>query len=819
MDYKTEENIIYSNDILSNSNGAFENCIGTLEFDKILEKLCVFAPFPACVDIIKHMRPSVSYNNICEMQKETSEARDLILKKGAPSFYGVVDITDTVFRAKKGASLNTHELLSVAEVLRCVSSLVGYFGNTVNEASSLFKFSSRLIPNKFLYETITNAIIGEDIISDNASGELYDIRRKIKNIGNKVRESLQKYIMSPQYSKVLQENIVTIRNGRYVLPVKAEYKNEINGLVHDTSASGATLFIEPMTVVEANNELRVLSAREAAEIEKILYRLTSEVLRFSDVIENDFKCLLEIGVVFAKAELSSSMDATSPIINQKKIIELIKARHPLLDKDKCVPIDISVGKKYKMLVITGPNTGGKTVSLKTLGLFSLMAQSGLHIPCAEGSTVPVFTSILADIGDEQSIEQSLSTFSAHMVNIVGILSRLDENSLVLFDELGAGTDPVEGAALAQAILERVRDVGALCGATTHYAELKVYALETDGVSNASCEFDIETLSPTYKLTIGIPGRSNAFAIAQRLGISNSVIDSANEFIPGQSRRFEEVVSELEETRSRLEKERASVKKLREQLTEEKEAAKKDREELNLKISVLEENAEKEARKLIDSAKATSDYILEEMNELRRKKDAEDFAKAIADSKAKVSDKIKSTNDKLGLNLEKAQSIYKPSREFQVGDDILVFDLKKEGKITKIDKDFYFVKIGYAKLKTSSDNLRLLSDIEDDMPKQKSKNKFQRKNGGSMSTPAVSARISAEIDVRGMIGDDAWMAVDKYIDEALLANLPSVTVIHGKGTGALRQAIQSRLRRDKRVDSIRNGAYGEGDSGVTVITLK
>ncbi|MBR5309335.1 MAG: endonuclease MutS2 [Clostridia bacterium] len=819
MNSNLEENRIFTSDSVNSiAFDGFKKAVVTLEFDKILNMLSDCAPFEGCEETIKEIMPSVSRDFIVTMQKQTTEAKNLVMTKGAPSFCGIKDISNALFRADKGASLNTIELLAVADVLRATSSIIHYFGETVSPDSTLYEFSSRLVPNKYLHESITNAIIGEDMIADTATSELYDIRRKMKIAGNKAKDSLQRYV-SGEYSKYLQENIITMRNGRYVIPVRAEYRNEIKGLVHDTSASGATLFIEPMAVVEANNELRVLEVKEEAEIEKILFHLTTEVSRFSEILKTDYSILCDLGVVFAKAELSFRMNASSPIVTSRKTINLKKARHPLLDKEKVVPIDVSIGNGYKMLVVTGPNTGGKTVTLKTLGLFSLMAQSGLHLPCEDGSVVPVFTNILADIGDEQSIEQSLSTFSAHMVNIVDILAKVNESSLVLFDELGAGTDPIEGAALAEAILERIRSIECLCAATTHYAELKAYALETDGVSNASCEFNLETLRPTYKLTIGLPGRSNAFAIAQRLGIDETIISAANDFVPGASRRFEEVVNELENARSGLEAEREQARKLKEELREAKEKAKKDREELNGRIEELEAKAEREARRLIDSAKAASDYIFEELEEIKRKKEAEDFAKAIAASKANVAAKVKQASDKLGISLERAENIYKPSREFKAGDEILVWDLKQEGKILKIDKDQYHVQVGYAKLKTNKENLRLLSDIKDEAPKKKKPNGLRKVNRNGMSTPMVSRDIRSEIDVRGMIGDDAWMEVDKYIDCAILANLHSVTVVHGKGTGALRAAITGRLKKDKRVASFRMGDYGEGDSGVTVITLK
>lgn len=815
MDNNTLNNRIISSDAINSiAFDGFKRAVVTLEFDKILSLLCDCVPFDACADAVKAIMPSVSRDNIITMQKQTSEAKNLVMTKGAPSFGGIKDISSALFRAEKGASLNMGELLSVSEVLRIVSSLTNYFGESVNGDSSLFVYSSKLVPNKYLYDSITNAVISEEMIADTATPELYDIRRKMKSASSKAKDCLQRYTAG-EYSKYLQENIITMRNGRYVIPVKSEYRNEIKGLVHDTSASGATLFIEPMAVVEANNELRVLESREQAEIEKILFHLTTEVSRFSEILRNDFSILCDLGVIFAKAELSFRMDASSPIVTDKRVINLKRARHPLLDKSTVVPIDVSIGNGYKLLVVTGPNTGGKTVTLKTIGLFSLMAQSGLHIPCNEGSVVPVFTNVLADIGDEQSIEQSLSTFSAHMVNIVDILGKVNESSLVLFDELGAGTDPIEGAALAEAILERIRAVGCLCASTTHYAELKAYALKTDGVSNASCEFNIETLRPTYKLTIGLPGRSNAFAIAERLGIDKDIIAAAGDYVPGSSRRFEEVVNELEDARSSLEGEKEQVRRLRAELQAAKDKASQDSEDLNARIAELEAKAEREAQKLIEQAKSVADRVYAELDEIRRKKDAENFASAIAASRANVTSTVKSAQGKLGLNLERADSVYKPSREYKVGDDIFVFDLKQEGKILKIDKDVYHVQVGFVKLKTAYENLRLLEDIGEAEKKKKTK----KPNRSGMNIPSASQTFKAELDVRGMIGDDAWLEVDKYIDHGVRANIKTLRIIHGKGTGALRAAITDRLRRDKRVESFRAGAYGEGDSGVTVITLK
>jgi len=789
-----------------------------LEFDKIRERLCDSCVTDGAKARALSLSPSDDYETVVTRQTKTEDAKRLVNAKGFPSFSASESVVSSADRAYKGAVLSPKELIEVASLLRCARGLLDYISTDKPFETSLDEIFRRMLPSRELEDKITRSIISEELISDEASPELADIRRKIRVTNNKIKDTLQSFIGGNRL-KYLQENIVTMRNGRYVVPVKAEHRNELKGLVHDTSSSGATLFVEPMAVVEANNELKTLAAAEEHEIERILSALSAECAAISSQISLNYHNITELSFVFGCASLAMEMKAESPQIIKERVVDLKRARHPLIPKDKVVPIDVSVGEANDTLIITGPNTGGKTVTLKTVGLLTVMAQSGLQIPALESSRVGIFDSILADIGDEQSIEQSLSTFSAHMVNIVDILAKVNESSLVLFDELGAGTDPIEGAALAEAILERIRSIECLCAATTHYAELKAYALETDGVSNASCEFNLETLRPTYKLTIGLPGRSNAFAIAQRLGIDETIISAANDYVPGASRRFEEVVNELENARSGLEAEREQARKLKEELKEAKEKARRDREELNLRIADLEAKAETEARKLIDSAKAASDYIFEELDEIKRKKEAEDFAKAIAASKANVAAKVKQASDKLGINLERAETIYKPSREFKAGDEILVYDLKQEGKIIKIDKDQYHVQVGYAKLKTTKENLRLLCDIESETPKKKKPSTMRKVNRNGMSTPQVSRDIRSEIDVRGMIGDDAWMEVDKYIDCALLANLGSVTVVHGKGTGALRAAITGRLKKDKRVASFRQGDYGEGDSGVTVITLK
>lgn len=807
------DKIFMSDDVNCVSEG-FEKALGTLEFDKILDMLCDCAPIEGAKTLAKKVRPSVTATVIKKSMSETTEAKRLVYMKGAPSFGGIKDITNALDRAEKDASLNMAELLDVADVLRTVSSVSSYFGGSITEESPLYEYSQRLTPNKFLCEAITTAIISEDAVADNATPELYEIRRKMKAAGNRARESLKKYVSGGESSKYLQDNIITMRNGRFVIPVKQEYRNEIKGLVHDTSSSGATLFVEPMSVVEANNELRMLESKEKAEIDRILFNLTTEVSRFADSIRAGYETLCDIALAFAKAELSFRMDGAEPIISDSQVIDLKSARHPLLDKNKVVPINVSVGEKYSLLIITGPNTGGKTVTLKTLGLFSLMAQSGLHIPAETGSKVPIFDCILADIGDEQSIEQSLSTFSAHMVNIVDIMQRVTPKALVLFDELGAGTDPIEGAALAEAILEKIRRIGCLCAATTHYAELKAYALDTEGVSNASCEFSLETLKPTYKLTIGLPGRSNAFAIAERLGISGDIIGSAKGYVSGESRRFEQILTELENTRSVLEDEKSAVKRLRAELEISRAEAREQRERLNKRLEETERKAEREAQKMVDSARASAEYIFAELDRAKRAKDKEDFAKTLEEAKQNVTQGLRSANKTLGAKSVRAEDEdYKSPRPFKVGDEVIISGINKNGTILAIDGESVTVQAGIIKMKTKLKELRLAEDF----PEKKEKKPKVKSYATASASP--SATIRAEIDLRGMMCDDAWMKVDKYIDEAVMANLPQITIIHGKGTGALRNYITQSLRRDKRVASFRPGTFGEGDSGVTVVTLK
>ena len=802
---KNRNNLTLSSDNLNKiSFDDFSKAIKTLEFDKILNILMSFCPIEAAHARILEISPSVSAEEIKRRLKETSEAKLLIQTKSSPSLSGTRDITSHLARADKGSSLNMKELLDICSLLKVCSSLGVYFAN-VSQDSNLNVYLKRIHENKFLEEKISKCIVSEDIMADTASDTLYEIRRKIKNAASKVKDVLNKYISGD--SKYLQENIVTTRNGRYVIPVKAEYKNEIKGLIHDASASGATVFIEPMGVVEANNELRTLEAQEKVEIERILYELTSDCTRFSADLLESFEAICTISVIFAKAEFSLSYDCCEPIINKDRYLRLNEARHPLLDKKKVVPTNIYLGKSFTTLVITGPNTGGKTVTLKTIGLLSLMAQSGLHIPAKDGSTLPVFDGILADIGDEQSIEQSLSTFSAHMVNIVDILTRYSANSLVLFDELGAGTDPVEGAALAQTILETITERGALCAATTHYAELKAYALDAKNVTNASCEFDIKTLKPTYRLMIGMPGRSNAFAIARKLGLSEGIINRANSKINKETQSFEGLIGKLEEDRIELETQKAHAKKLKEKAQAMFDVSEKQRLEFNKLIEEEGEKAEAKANELLERARESADFVFAKLQEIQRKKDAENFKELLAKSQDEVRKAlgIAELNNKIG---EKIEAEYKPPRDFVKGDNVVIASLGKEGIIDKIDGEKVTVLIGSARFNTKLKELRLITEKKED----------NKKKSGSRG-PRKIMEAKSEVDVRGFIGDDAIFVVDKFLDDAVLSGLVNVRIIHGKGTGALRKALWDYFKRDKRIAEFRMGTFGEGDSGVTVVTLK
>ncbi len=773
------------------------------------------APTEGARELALALRPENDPDRIIRMQRETTEAKAMQNIKGMPSFGRVKDVCDAAERAAKGAVLSQRELLDIANVLRTSRSLLEYGRTDRRESASIDSIFERLIPNKKLEDRIYTAIVSEDTVADEASPELSAIRRKMKNTNNRIKDSLQSFV-SGAYSKYLQENIITMRNGRYVIPVKVECKNDVRGLVHDTSASGATLFIEPLSVVEANNELRVLQVKEANEIERILTELSALCGEIEQAVKLNYRNITELAFIFAKSELSFKLDGTPARITGERRMNLVRARHPLLDPAKVVPITVTLGGDMSTVVITGPNTGGKTVTIKTLGLFALMAQSGLHIPASDTSEICIFDDIFADIGDEQSIEQSLSTFSSHMVNIVGITEKVNARSLVLIDELGAGTDPVEGAALAIAVLEKVRSVGALCAATTHYAELKAFALETPGFVNASCEFDVNTLKPTYRLIIGTPGKSNAFAISSKLGLSDAIVNRAKELVSEENKHFEDVIEKLEASRLEMDRNRAEAERLRREFEAYKaENEKKIADQLATAERELEK-ARSQAVSIVESAKISSEYVMEQLEKVKKERESANLASALEESRRNIRKHLRESDNRINPVIEKVAEDYVLPRPLKKGDDVLLININKKGVVLDDpDKDGNVnVQAGIIKTRTKVSNLMLLDEnkvtFTDAQKKQIAADKYR---------VTVSRDFKNEIDLRGLNGDDAWYMVDKYFDEAHIAGIHSLRLIHGKGTGALKNALWQYLKRDPRVISYRYGKYGEGDLGVTVVEVK
>jgi len=792
-----------------------QKSIKTLEFDKIRAMLAACALTEGSKELALELEPSESVHVVSRRQAYTADAKYLAGIKGQPSFGHVKNPAEYCDRAEKGAVLSAKELLDVANILRTTRGLIEYIKTDRKKETVLDEIFDRLTANKYLEDKITRAIIAEDMIADEASTELADIRRKIKNSNNRIREALQNYTSNPKYSKYLQENIVTMRDGRYVIPVRNEYRNEIKGLIHDTSASGATVFIEPMTVVEANNDLRVLASKEQHEIDRILSELSAECGNFGKDIVLNYQNITELAFLFACAELSFKMDASEPVIHPGGKLTLKRARHPLLDPKTVVPIDVELGGEYTTLVITGPNTGGKTVTLKTIGLLSLMVQAGLQVPAEAGSEFGVFENVLVDIGDEQSIEQSLSTFSSHMTNIVSILGNVTANSLVIVDELGSGTDPVEGAALAVAILEEIRAKGAFCAATTHYSELKTYALDTDGVCNASCEFDVKTLRPTYRLIIGTPGKSNAFEISERLGMPQEIISRAERLISKENRQFEEVIANLENSRLEMEKEKAAA--AAERASFEKYKTKTEAEIKRLLADAKAENnkAHEKAAEMVEAARASSEFVFAELDKIRKKKESDKLAEELEAARRSVKTHLKNSSVKFDpidtVNNEK----YVLPRELKVGDEVLLVSVGAHGTVLSApDKDGNVeVKAGLIKTRVKIKDLQLIENTATVIDKN------NKKKSVSGYRADINRSFKPEIDLRGQNGEEAWFMVDKYLDDAKLAGFESVRLVHGKGTGALRAALWKFLKADKRVKSFRQGQYGEGDLGVTVVEIK
>ena len=788
----------------------FEKSLFTLELPAVLGMLAAEAVSEPAREQALALRPSVEEAEVERRLAETTAAKTMMVVRGSPSFSGVKDVRASLARADLGGALNTRELLDVARVLQCARLVRGYLADDSVGRTPIDYLFSALHANRFLEEKITGSIVGEDEIADAASPELANIRRQMRAAAARAREALQKIISSPSYAKVLQEPIITLRSDRYVVPVKAEHKGAINGLVHDISASGATLFIEPMAAVKANNELRELSARERAEIDRILAELSADCAEHREGIAADFELLVRLDLIFAKAKLSYRLNCAQAALEGKGIV-LRRARHPLLDQAKAVPIDVELGDSFDTLVITGPNTGGKTVSIKTIGLLAAMQQCGLHIPAADGSRLPVFSHILADIGDEQSIEQSLSTFSAHMSNIVSILAECDGRSLVLFDELGAGTDPTEGAALAIAIIEHARKRGAIIAATTHYAELKVYATNEPGVQNASCEFDVDSLQPTYRLLVGIPGKSNAFAISRRLGLSEEIIADAKDRVSTESASFEATIEKLEQTRLLLEKDREEAAQ---RLREAQENAKKAsflRAELEVKLDKADVKSRREAERILSEARETAESVFRELDEMRKMADEDEDARRVNEARAQLRRKLNLSEQALQKELRPEAEQQVSSRPVRPGDLVQIKSMGVKATVTeKADDGTLTLRAGIMNVSAKEDEVLLLENEKPQRPKTAAAH-----TGGAMH----SMSIAPEIDLRGMESIDAVIAAEQYLDSAVMAKMKSVTIIHGKGTGALRAAIQQMLRKNRAVKSFRLGRYGEGESGVTVVELK
>ena len=776
----------------------------TLELDKILEMLKEETSIEEAGELALAVEPQYSLDKAQELLTQTEDAHMLIGRFGAPSFGGISNVTNPLRRAEASGCLNTSELLSVARALRVIKGVRDWHAHCSGVSTSLDGYFRTLYTNPNLSDRITSCIIGADEISDGASRELADIRRRMRIAASKARETLEKIIRSSTYQKYLQEAIITQRDGRYVVPVKQEFRSQVAGLVHDTSSSGSTVFIEPMGVVNANNDIRVLKGEEEKEIERILFELSGMCAGCASEIIESYKTLVELNLIFAKAHLAYRMKAVRPVMNDEGVIDLKAARHPLIPKDKVVPTDIRLGEDFDTLVITGPNTGGKTVCLKTLGLLTLMAMCGLMVPAGDNSRLSVFRRVLVDIGDEQSIEQSLSTFSAHITNIIGIIKLANRSTLAVIDELGAGTDPVEGAALAVAILEKLRERGAKIAATTHYSELKEYALKTPGVENGCCEFDVTTLRPTYKLLIGVPGKSNAFAISKRLGMEDDVIDRARILTSAESRQFENVVESLEISRRELADELERARQATLDAQQKQAQAEKELERAKTEAKREVDMAKHKAQELAAKTRAQAYAIIDELEQAKKN------SKYDAEQKSKFKTGMKVLEETADPIKESEKSDYKLPRELKPGDNVLIFDIDKKAVVLeKPEKDSVLVQAGIIKTRVKLNNLRLLEDEKVTVPKRRERT----------VTKDVKSLAKTEIDVRGQTAEEAVMSVDSAIDSCMLSNIHMLTVIHGKGTGVLRSRIQNYLRHHKAVKSFRLGTFGEGESGVTIVELK
>ena len=792
----------------------FDKSIRTLELPRVLQLLSEQAVSPEAKELALAVRPETDYEDVLRLLDQTDGARAMIVLRGAPGFSGVKPVKDLLDRADRGGSLNIPELIRIGDLLYAARRAKEYFNADAAEPTALDQIFLSIHGNRFLEDKIRRCISDENTVADAASPELADIRRHMRAALAKSRQILQKIISSPSYSKVLQDNIITQRDGRFVVPVRADQKGNLPGLIHDVSSTGATVFVEPMGVVQANNEYAELQAKEQAEIDRILAELSADAAAHRRDIQWDHDALVQLDLIFARGELSYKMDAIRPQVRRDGLIRLRKARHPLLDKKTAVPIDIELGGAFDTLVITGPNTGGKTVSLKTLGLLTLMTQCGLHIPAGDRSEVSVYERVLADIGDEQSIEQSLSTFSAHMKTIVEILQEADRDSLILFDELGAGTDPVEGAALAIAIIQHVRALGARAAATTHYAELKTFAMTTPGVENASCEFNVETLSPTYRLLIGIPGKSNAFAISRRLGLPDEVITNAQSQMSKDSVRFEDVLTQLEAKRQALEKREQETDRLYRQREEDARKAREFREQMQRAKENARSRGEAEAKRILRDARSASDAVFAELERMRKEQAKADRAINANEARAELRRQLNEAEDAIDKRDARSEPIPKPSRPIQKGDLVEIPGVSTPAEVVGVGSDGTLqLKAGILKMKAKADEVRLIEDDERAAMKKKAPKPTRT------AVKGLRTAASRELDIRGMETLEAESVVETFLSTAVMGHLETVTIIHGKGTGALRNAVHDILRRNKNVKSFRLGVYGEGENGVTVVTMK
>ncbi len=787
-----------------------------LEFDKVLDQLASYTESESVSERIRTLEPYTTLSDARHAQKETTEAVSTLLRLGSPPVsLGIPNVTAAIKRCEIGGVLNPKDLLDVSRVLYVARRMKSYLSEAGEDAEILHAAGDSLLTAKALEDQINRSVLSETEIADEASSDLGTIRRKIRNLNGKIKDSLNSMIHSSHYKKYLQDALVTMRSDRYVIPVRSEYRGEVPGIVHDTSASGATLFIEPMSVVNTNNEIRDLTNREQQEIERILAALSAAVSEESRVILADFSVLSDLDFIFCKGRLSIAQNGNEPDLNEDGIVEFKRARHPLIPSDRVVANDIYLGDAFDTLVITGPNTGGKTVTLKTIGLFSLMAAAGLHLPTQDGSRAAIFSKVYADIGDEQSIEQSLSTFSSHMVHIVKILEEADDRSLVLFDELGAGTDPTEGAALAISILEFLKIFKIKTVATTHYSELKLFALSNDRVENASCEFNVESLQPTYRLQIGIPGKSNAFAISRRLGLPEQIIDRANELLSEENIRFEDVITDLETNRIKAQSDKEYAERLRRELTDLKKQVEQERSNLKENKAQILDEARREAKIIVMEAKEEANAVIRDLERMRQQRAK---GKNLEERVQKSRENLRKKEENIDKAMQRAQKPRKtyqePPKDLKAGDTVKIVSMDQEASILKPPgKDgMARVQAGIIKMDVHVSNLK---KVEDKSAQELAKRYIKSSSGYSSKTKSVST----ELDVRGQTLEEAVMNTEKFLDDCYLAGVSPVTIIHGKGTGVLRSGIREMLRRHKHVKSCRDGKYGEGEYGVTVVELK